>query len=112
MNDNLSPHQFKVSDLMNAWSGEYDSPVHGVADDLNQERLRTYSRLTALTPPPVHVAMPVPGEEPEPTLLDGHHRVHAAHRMGRETIPGYAHQPVKDEHGDVDYPTYYDERWG
>lgn len=93
---NLSPQQFGIDRLMNAYSTEYEGPVHAVAEHLDAARVAAYaSRHTE--PPPVHLTE----GEGEDILVNGHHRVHAAAASGRKTLPGFLH-PM-DEDGD--HPT-------
>lgn len=95
-----------VSDLVDsAYSTEWDSPVSGVEEHLDAERIARYAALPTHGAPPLHLCLPVPGEEPEPTLLDGHHRLFAAVHRGDHDIAVRLHAPLIDEDGDVTYPS-------
>lgn len=90
---NLSPQQFPVERLMQAYSTEYEGPVHAVAKHLDQTRLKSYTARNT-EPPPVHLTE----GEGEDILVNGHHRVVAAARAGRKTLSGYLHPLVDGDH--------------
>lgn len=95
-----------ASDLVTgAFSPEWDSLVSGVEPHLDAARIAEYAALPPSSAPPLHVCLPVPGEEPEPMLLDGHHRLFAAARRGDLEVAVRLHSPVVDADGIAEYPS-------
>jgi hypothetical protein len=112
---NLNPQQFTAEQVGQAYSTEYDSPVSGVIpslleQDADQGRPDKVERLAASVRrvgirKPLQLLAPVPGEEPEPMLVDGHHRYAAGVRAGLSSFPVQVHQPVVRD-GVPDWPTF------
>jgi hypothetical protein len=114
--EHLNLQEFTPEQVGSAYSTEYDSPVFGVERDVEEtdREAGNPGRLDSLAADiresgirtPLQVLAPVPGEEPEPMLVDGHHRYVAGVRAGVKSFPVNVHHPVVSDDG-PDWPTFY-----